>query len=156
MAHAARQQTRSSLGGEDDDEDAKPVLPTRPKSYHRPAPEPPMLGSSAVTFTPVEPLSLKPHTSLQVRLLSSLRFMFRAVLSVLVSSCAVLVSCYVVLVSSCTVLVSSCAVSVCILTSNAVAAVPKKHVITVNNPFGLAWKENATTFCFHSENTVCA
>ena len=85
-----------------------------------------MLGSSAVTFTPVEPLSLKPHTSLQVRLLSSLRFMFRAVLSVLVSSCAVLVSCYVVLVSSCTVLVSSCAVSVCILTSNAVAAVPKK------------------------------
>ena len=149
MAHAARQQTRSSLGGENDDEDAKPVLPTRPKSYHRPAPEPPMLGSSAVTFTPVEPLSLKPHTSLQVRLLSSLRFLFRAVLGVLVS-------CYAVLVSSCAVLVSSCAVSVCILTSNAVTAVPKKHVITVNNPFGLAWKENATTFCFHSENTVCA
>ena len=153
MAHAARQQTRSSLGGEDDDEDAKPVLPTRPKSYHRPAPEPPMLGSSAVTFTPVEPLSLKPHTSLQVRLLSSLRFLFRAVLgvlvscyAVLVSSCAVLVSSCAVLVSSCAVLVSSCAVSLRILTSNSVAAVPKKHVITVNNSFDLAWKENATMF----------
>ena len=57
------------MGDDDEAEDARPVLPQRPKSHHhRPAPEPPSPAVfGPVTFTPVEPLSLKPHAMFKVR-----------------------------------------------------------------------------------------